>query len=490
MSTTPSAVASVIDFFMNICRPKSAPQSLTVAILGDLGTGKKTLATTLNGHLHVRAQDSKCFVFHARVGTAPNPTSNPTSIALVTVDSSVPRIGSLKPTLDIAREAAPYVCVVFTKSDLIPRDYSMTHLNFLEKVPNVSYVHDIDCISVSTTSREGLDDLFACIVNNVDLPMAAPKNSLIKRLGTALLDWIASWFALPAPKTMPDVSADLATIRTYEDVANLINGEIDAPWGESLKDRFRIPQSEHLHIHRITPSLAAKVASQTESDTMEYVRRNTSIPIPRIHRADLYCLIMDFIDGETLYECWDKLSWIMQFRIACTLRLYVKQLRSLKRMEIGSVDNKIVDGIFFDGNQYTPFDSVRQFRRFCEFVAFDGWRRYVIFAQSRSETPPPLPQPNIDWTPVFTHGDLNGSNVLLDRQGSLWLIDWGVSGFYPACIESLAMRHVEHVVHPCDVSPSWPHYRNFIAGTTTKDEEGFLVQFLFGNLHLPMLHDT
>ncbi len=34
MSTTPSAVASVIDFFINICRPKSAPQSLTVAILG------------------------------------------------------------------------------------------------------------------------------------------------------------------------------------------------------------------------------------------------------------------------------------------------------------------------------------------------------------------------------------------------------------------------------------------------------------------------
>ncbi|KAI0757990.1 hypothetical protein C8Q74DRAFT_1302518 [Fomes fomentarius] len=462
MSTTTSSVAaSVMDFFINLYRPKSAPQGLTVAILGDPGTGKKTLATTLNGHLHVRAQDSKCFVFHARVGTAPNPTSNPTSIALVTVDSSVPRIGPLKPTLDIAREAAPHVCVVFTKSDLIPRDYSMTHLNLLGRVPETSYVYDIDCIPVSTTSGEGLNDLFACIVNNVDPPTAAPKNSLIGRLGTALLDWIASWFALPAPKTMPDVSAELAAIDTIEDVEKHINGEIDAPWGKSLKDRFRIPQSEHLHIHRITPSLAAKMVSQAESDAMEYARRNTSIPIPRTHRDDLFYLIMDFIDGETMYECWDKQGWIMQLRIACTLRLYVKQLRSLKGLTIGSVNNDIVDGIFFDGNQYSPFGSVRRFRRFCEFVAFDGWRRY----------------PNIDWTPVFTHGDLNGSNVLLDRQGSLWLIDWGMSGFYPACIESLAMRHVEHVVHPCDVSPSWPHYRNFIAGTTTKDEEDFWYNF-------------
>jgi len=162
----------------------------------------------------------------------------------------------------------------------------------------------------------------------------------------------------------------------------------------------------------------------------------------------------------------------MQFRIACTLRLYVRQLQTLKHECVGALQSGRVGGIFFDESLYGPFDSVRRFRQFCELVAFEGWQPYVYAARQREAPIPPMPHSSTDWTPVFIHGDLNPSNILLSRDGTLWVIDWGEAGFYPSCIETLVMRHHE-VAHEDDYPLSWKRYRHFIAGTATKEEEGF-----------------
>lgn len=44
---------------------------------------------------------------------------------------------------------------------------------------------------------------------------------------------------------------------------------------------------------------------------------------------------------------------------------------------------------------------------------------------------------------VFTHGDISMNNVRLGRDGKVWLMDWGASGFYPQWFEYANMRAYE-----------------------------------------------
>ena len=131
-------------------------------------------------------------------------------------------------------------------------------------------------------------------------------------------------------------------------------------------------------VHRVSHSLLAKRAEPSERASMDYVREHTTIPIPRIHRPDMSTLLMDLIDGDMLYECWDRMSIFMQFRIACTLRLYVKQLRSLRRETVGAVDTGYVGGILFGEDLYGPYNSLPDFRRFCEYVSYVGCRTVAM----------------------------------------------------------------------------------------------------------------
>lgn len=226
-------------------------------------------------------------------------------------------------------------------------------------------------------------------------------------------------------------------------------------------------------VYRITQSLVVKQPLALERANMEYVREHTTIPVPRVYHPHLDWLVMDHVDGEMLYECWHKQSAFMQFRIACTLRLYLKQLRSLKGAEIGALGSGRVFGILFQDYEFGPFDSISRFKRFCEYVSLVGWEMQTASSRSRSLPAPSAPRLPLDWNPVFTHGDLNPSNILLDKRGTLWFIDWAFAGFYPPWMDSLVMRHFDEEVFRNSVSPSWVSYRQFIAGETSAGDGRF-----------------
>ncbi|KAI0325103.1 hypothetical protein GY45DRAFT_1375033 [Cubamyces sp. BRFM 1775] len=165
---------------------------------------------------------------------------------------------------------------------------------------------------------------------------------------------------------------------------------------------------------------------------MEYVRQYTS------YHLHLSWFHMDYIEGEMLMECWDKQSWFLQFRTACTLRLYIQQLHSLKRGTMGTVD------------------TVRQFKRFCDMVALERWKIIAIRHEMDGLAWPAMPTLPTDWTPMFIHGDLNASNVMLDKQGCLWVLDWHTAGFYPPCLEALSMQFVDDELNADYTPHSWP----------------------------------
>ncbi len=240
-------------------------------------------------------------------------------------------------------------------------------------------------------------------------------------------------------------------------------------WDREFLQRVNVQASlNEVSCHLITPSLIAKLSGPSEYESMEYVRQHTSIPVPRVYQ-DSPWMIMDYVDGRMLYECWNELSRFMQFRIACTLRLYVKQLHSLKGERPGYIVDGIIPGIVFglDYKQFGPLDSARRFRQMCEFASIVGHRPELI--------PKPCPPSTDDkWTLVFNHTDLNATNIILDKDGSLWLIDWGSAGFYPASFESIGLWYVDGNGGKGDRMPrSWSRYRGFIAGRMDGSEFSF-----------------
>lgn len=281
------------------------------------------------------------------------------------------------------------------------------------------------------------------------------------------------------------VTDELTPLTSDSVVSQLIDQPPDAAWGEELKRRLGAEDAPYVPVNRISPSLIVKTPLGSERASMEFVRQNTIIPVPRDLCPHLSYLVVDFVDGEMLYECWGKLSRFMRFRVACTLRRYTKQLRSLTRPTPGALEDGCVRGVVFDESVYGPFGTVRSFRQFCELVAFEGWRADVRRAVRANEAIPPLPRPDLERTPVFTHGDLNLSNIMLDRRGSLWIVDWANAGFYPPSMESVVMRRVDDIMHGEDVPSSWRGYRSFIAGSVSAEEEEFWDYFTAGTFRFP-----
>ncbi|KAH9931137.1 uncharacterized protein BXZ73DRAFT_47430 [Epithele typhae] len=256
-----------------------------------------------------------------------------------------------------------------------------------------------------------------------------------------------------------------------------MNTELNATWADNLKRRLGLQLSVSLTVWRASPLLIMKTSDCSEIAAMKFARQNTNIPIPRIHESDSRdWLFMDFIDGETLWECWDRLSFFRRFRVACTLRLFIKQLRALAppaALIVGSLDSGHAKGIVFGETEYAPFRSMDHFRRFCNVAAFLGWEHTPGTNAIRLEVGPP-PRPTMDWTPVFSHADLNRSNIILDRQGTLWIIDWAMAGFYPRCIEPIVMQDMEDpVMFPQLANSSWPSFIPFIAGRVTDEEKAY-----------------
>ncbi|KAF8645899.1 hypothetical protein AX16_007503 [Volvariella volvacea WC 439] len=166
--------------------------------------------------------------------------------------------------------------------------------------------------------------------------------------------------------------------------------------------------------------------SPSELDVAELVRQHTCIPVPYHQRCTAPTgafrerhLVMQYIEGETLYTLWDSVSLWMRFRVALTVRYYVYQLRSLpsrlhlsKPGLVGDYDDLYCDGRLLSKCPPKRFDSYSS-------LAF--WYDECLFMQKRDKR---NCHPNI--TPfdrsrplAVVHQDLHPRNLLLGADGQL-----------------------------------------------------------------------
>ncbi|KAM5469949.1 hypothetical protein MferCBS49748_002711 [Microsporum ferrugineum] len=162
---------------------------------------------------------------------------------------------------------------------------------------------------------------------------------------------------------------------------------------------------------------------------MQYVRRHTTIPIPRVMEVydygDGQHLVMELVDGQTLDCAWPGLNEEQRQSIVKEFTVYVEQLRGLIPPKEGAVGStKMCAG--YDHRlghcRFGPFDSISDFHshvRRGEPLEF--WDEAVSLVHKRSSS----------YTTKYCHADLCPNNVLAKDGKIVAIIDWEFAGWYP-----------------------------------------------------------
>jgi hypothetical protein len=131
-----------------------------------------------------------------------------------------------------------------------------------------------------------------------------------------------------------------------ETLRQLYSSQPAVEWGREWVSR--VSNSTNGNVRKITDRLVAKIGSQpkNEARAIKLVTAKTNIPVPRSHISEYSLLILDFIDGQTISQCWNNLTFFMQLRIACTIRTYITQLRQIRGSKPGPLEGPIHGGLF------------------------------------------------------------------------------------------------------------------------------------------------
>lgn len=181
-----------------------------------------------------------------------------------------------------------------------------------------------------------------------------------------------------------------------------------------------------------------------EKDALELVRANTSIPVPRVYdyykSAGFEHLVMERLPGMTLEEAWPTLEVHEKERIADEVVAFLDEIRKLRSPYIKAallhrkpLQSGLVDAANFNQERFKQFSSNKHIS---------------AYVQARIDSLPP--QPN-----MFTHGDLDWSNILVNDKKVSGIIDWESSGYFPAYWEWVTLKRSAESQKPDD---SWFYF--------------------------------
>lgn len=217
----------------------------------------------------------------------------------------------------------------------------------------------------------------------------------------------------------------------------------------------RGPYGETTTTIRITSDAVAKpeFSSVCEGFVMNYVAENSDIPVPKLRRrikdGNRTMIVIDYVDSETLEFAWPKASLWQKIRIVLTLRSYIEKLRKIP------IPNKNRPGPFDSTDQpHTCFGSCFPEVGAGPFPSYKSLSDYMneklrltLLCEKLDGTKGQAGDSTLrfnDSTPlVITHGDLSLQNIMMDKGGKIWLIDWGCSGAYPEWFEYFCMKRYE-----------------------------------------------
>lgn len=166
---------------------------------------------------------------------------------------------------------------------------------------------------------------------------------------------------------------------------------------------------------------------------MHFIRSETSIPVPKVYcafeRKGITYIVMSRINGSPIGCNWRNRSSESKARLLEQLRRYIQEMRALKPRTshvegpYGSQlhDLRIPGGV----RGFGPFDSVQAFHRFIT----DGVQKSPNQFSDVNDLI--TMYEDLQFTIHFTHGDLSSSNILVNEDEVVGIVDWDTSGWYP-----------------------------------------------------------
>ncbi|KAL4808575.1 kinase-like domain-containing protein [Aspergillus unguis] len=184
----------------------------------------------------------------------------------------------------------------------------------------------------------------------------------------------------------------------------------------------------------------------SEAEMLRLIASKTSIRAPRVYRSFQVnddtqyfgaCgyIVMDFIPGQPLDECWNGLPSETQGDITVQVAEMIQQMQSVELSQPGPIGGGPCRGFFFTDYSAGPFMNCAEMEAWFN----DKLDICKSVRQARKDIPP------FRFTKfVLTHQDISPRNLILDQHGQVWLIDWAYSGAYPPVFESAALSIQPH----------------------------------------------
>ncbi|KAJ9410562.1 hypothetical protein DTO045G8_1468 [Paecilomyces variotii] len=226
--------------------------------------------------------------------------------------------------------------------------------------------------------------------------------------------------------------------------------DIDCVSDESLINLFKsapiIYKLGQTRVVRLSKDLVLKGGGNVlpcETNVLQLVASKSNIRAPRVHRSIHFndntkyfsmmgYIVMDYIDGEPLDRCWSDLSDEQKMDVAKQTAQMIIEMQSIKLSEPGPIGGGPCRGRFFTHYSAGPFKDAAE---------FEGWFNHKLdickhYKHASSDLPP------FKFTEfVLTHQDISPRNLVLDRNGLVWFVDWADAGAYPPAFEMAALRY-------------------------------------------------
>jgi aminoglycoside phosphotransferase len=186
-------------------------------------------------------------------------------------------------------------------------------------------------------------------------------------------------------------------------------------------------------VYRFAPRSVLKFTPATrtaEAANIEYITRNTTIPVPRVQDVFIInqrtYIIMDYING---FEFSQKaLSPEQREGIFEELKGYIAQMRALKPTRSGRVESADGSGLFdtrLGSRPFPPFESIEKFH------SHIGHDVILNSDEHRKAWPQFQAMGNRQYCTKFTHSDIAPRNILVNNGKIAGIIDWEMAGWYP-----------------------------------------------------------
>ncbi|ESZ90636.1 kinase domain-containing protein [Sclerotinia borealis F-4128] len=170
----------------------------------------------------------------------------------------------------------------------------------------------------------------------------------------------------------------------------------------------------------------------TESEAMEFVRKNTTIPIPKVfgvyNREDgSQDLVLELLPGSALNVTWQTLTLEEKSDLVTELAGYLLQLRCLQPRKEGFVGSLMLGSSYdhrLGGRRFGPFESIADFHKFVRRGdSMDLWNfdKDVTDVHNKSDS----------YVTKFTHADMSPESILVKNRKITGIIDWEFSGWFP-----------------------------------------------------------